>query len=204
MKDKRKTTKKPSSILKDQSPDNNSPGNGFDPGHPDKGIKLTITDKDLLQENHLEGLTISQEIRLAKKQAICDIFIHKPSLSAAAEAVGVHPSTAWRWMNEDAAFKAEILQRQRAVGDKYQENCDRIANDPKHGMSGTMNIFMLKRFHPEFRENYNQGPSMQDNRQIHIHLQDGTEEDRERLQRVIDGQIPKLRDWHKPQDQEEE
>lgn len=96
----------------------------------------------------------SDIVRLSKKEAILQAYINKRNLKQACESLDIGYSTVYDWIGKDSDFKSKFEHAQRIIGDSYIQTANKIADNTKHPMSATMNMFMIKRYHPEFRDNY--------------------------------------------------
>jgi len=90
------------------------------------------------------------------------------NLSKAAYSVGIDPSQVYRYKAKHPEFAEELKACERVIGDTHLERATEIAFNDKHQTSGVMTMFLLKRYHPEFRDSPQINTGAQDNRTINI------------------------------------
>lgn len=93
-----------------------------------------------------------EAIRQDKKEAILAAYVETRNLLEACKQLSIGYSTVWYWINQDADFKREYEAANRAIGDQYLDQARAIASDIKHKDCAITNMFMIKRYHPEFRD----------------------------------------------------
>jgi len=128
----------------------------------------------------------------AVKAKIIELYPKFRNLSKAAVACGYDPSTIYRWKADDPEFAEAISHCIPVIGDHYLELDEKIAENDKHPMSGTMAMFLTKRYHPEFRDNPVSTAPTQDNRQYNILITGNDPDAQKRVEQLLNGQLPQL------------
>ena len=75
------------------------------------------------------------------------------TLSSAARKVGVSPTKTYQWLKTDDNFRDQVKQARKVLGDKLIEELLSVSPDAKMP-AVTAKIFLIKGFHPEFRDSY--------------------------------------------------
>lgn len=123
-----------------------------------------------------------------KKEEFLSLYPKTRNISKTAEAIKINPRTVYNWKESDPQFAKALLQAEQVVGDYYVGKVDdRIEKE----RSDILLMFMTKRYKPEFRDNPQVVPQLQDNRQINIILHGGKDA-KEKLQRLLSGKVPPL------------
>lgn len=85
------------------------------------------------------------QIVASKKKAFLAVYAQTGNISYAAEAVGMHRNTHYRWLREDEDYVSAYEAAQFEVGDTLEAEAIRRAREN----SDTLLIFLLKGFKPD-------------------------------------------------------
>lgn len=97
------------------------------------------------QEQDSNGTSSGRQIVASKKRAFLAAYAQTGNISYAAEAVGMHRNTHYRWLREDEDYVAAYEAAQFEVGDTLEAEAIRRAKEN----SDTLLIFLLKGFKPD-------------------------------------------------------
>lgn len=91
----------------------------------------------------------------AEQRAVLIAYPIHRTLTATADALGIHRQRVWEWGRDNSAFKDALGRAKEQVGDEVEGEMLRRAIAGKSQMSDTLLIFATKRFKPEYRDSYN-------------------------------------------------